>query len=94
MEASGINKQMSAKEVSFEGYRDTTMCLYMRLHMMDMDSRELRPPQMSPQAGTWTKGKQKRHGCCGGYASQTRVCPFKGSKKEGRVFEGKLISGD
>lgn len=62
--------------------------------MMDMDSRELRPPQMSPQAGTWTKRKQKRNGCFDGYASQTRMCLFKLSKKEGEVFEGKLISGN
>ena len=94
VEASSINKRMSTKEVSFEGYRDTTVCRYMRLHMNDMDSREPRPPQMSPQAGTWTKGKQKRKGCCVGYASQTRMCLFKISKKEGEVFAGKLIFGN
>lgn len=88
VEAHSINKLVSTKEVSFEGYRDTTVCMYMRLHMTDMDSREPRPPQMSPQAGTWTKGKQKRKGCCVGCASQTRMRLFKVSKKEGEALWG------
>lgn len=41
--------------------------------MSDMGSREPRLPKMAPQAGTWTKRKQRRKGCCGGYASQTKM---------------------
>lgn len=42
------NRRPSKKPAS-EAYNDTTLCLYMRLHMRDTVSKDLRLSQMAPE---------------------------------------------